>query len=150
MNEWPDFLPPPSLQGYTLQPQSRTIRTEMTSGPARVRRRFTRVPTMIPQVWNLSDKDFGAFEWWVANSIDGGAAWFMGPQRNGTGRVSVQCRFVDRDGPYKARYLGAGEWEVSAMIEVDQMPLGSLTDFWPADVPTLDLDFLTQTYKVAG
>lgn len=91
------------------------------------------------------------FEWWVQNSIDGGAAWWEGTQKNGTGLVRVQCRFIEKDeGPYQAKPLGGDLWVVTAMVEVDQMPLGNLTDFWPADEPTLDLDFLTQTYGVAG
>ena len=151
MMQWPDFMPAPQLGGYGLQPQKATERTPMSAGPARVRRRFTRVPTFIPQTWILTADQFGMFEWWVENSIDGGAAWWIGQQKNGTGLVQVPCRFIEKDGgPYQAKALGGDLWEVTAMVEVEYMPKGKLTDFWPADEPTLDLDFLAQTYGVAG
>ena len=147
MSAWPDFMPPPCLDGYELQRQKATKRTEMDSGAVRVRRRFRSVPTHIPQKWILDQKQFGYFEWWVENSIDGGAAWFDAPQKNGTGMVVVQCRFIDE---YKAKPLSNGVWEVTAKLEVYSMPRGNLTDFWPDDEPTLVLDFMTQTYEVAG
>ncbi|QRM19562.1 hypothetical protein GBK02_09180 [Dechloromonas sp. TW-R-39-2] len=151
MSIWPDFMPVSCLDGYELKRKSSTARTPMEAGPARVRRRFTRVPTHIPQRWILDQKQFGYFEWWFDNSVDEGAGWFTAPQKNGTGMVTVQCRFVDSEqGPYKAKPLSNGLWEVTAELEVDAMPRGQLTDFWPDDEPTLVLDFLAQIYEVAG
>ena len=148
---WPSFLPAPLLDGYELQRQKGAIRTDMDSGPARVRRRFTRVPTRIPQAWLLTTKEFGMFEWWFEKTLDGGAAWFEGPAKNGTGLPTVQLRFVDQgNGPYTARPVSAAYWQVQALLEVDQMPLGNLIDYWPEGEPTLDLDFATETYGVAG
>lgn len=146
-NTWPDFLPPPQLEGYELQRQKNKSRTDMTAGPARVRKRFTAFPTNITQVWVLTQKEFGMLEWWYDNTIDSGAAWFDAPQKNGTGRVVVQCRFVD---DYKAKPISATDWQVTATLEVYAMPRGKLLDFWPLGQPTLDLDFLTKTYGVAG
>lgn len=151
MSIWPDFMPLSSLDGYELKRASSTGRTPMEAGPARVRRRFTRAPTAVPQRWLLDQKQFGYFEWWFDNSIDEGAAWFSAPQKNGVGLVNVQCRFIDKDQvPYTARALSPDLWEVSAVLEIDAMPRGNLTDFWPDGEPTLVLDFLTQTYEVAG
>lgn len=147
MNSWPSDLPLPQLSGYELQRQKNTKRTDMDSGSARVRRRFTRVPTYIPQAWDMTSRQFGHFEWWFDNTIDAGAAWFSATQVNGSGFVEVQCRFID---PYKAVLVEGGDWLVTATLEVEQMPRGNLTDFWPEGEPTLDLDFLAQTYGVAG
>lgn len=120
---WPDFLPPPTLADYSLKPKSRTVRTDMEAGTARVRRRFTRVPTVTPAQWVFDQAQFGLFEWWFENTIDGGAAWFAGPALNGTGLINVQCRFIDgQGGPYEAKPQGGGLWRVSAQLEVDQMP----------------------------
>jgi hypothetical protein len=149
MSLWPEFLPPPLLEGYALKPKSRTVRTDMDSGTVRVRRRFTRSPVISPAVWTFSQREFGLFEWWFENEIDGGAAWFQGPAMNGTGRIQVQCRFIDgNDGPYVATPIGGTLWRVSAQLEIDQMPKGNLIDFWPEGTPTLDLNFAANTYKV--
>ena len=146
---WPDFLPPPMLAEYSLKPKSRTVRTDMDSGTVRVRRRFTRSPTTATASWSFDESQFGLFEWWFDNIVDGGAAWFSGPAINGTGRINVQCRFIDgQDGPYEAKPQGAGLWRVTAQLEIDQMPKGNLFDFWPVGSPSLDLNFTTGTYKV--
>lgn len=151
MIQWPDFLPAPRIDGYALNPQKASQRTSMSAGPARVRRRFTRVPHFITQKWLFSEAEFGAFEQWVHDEADMGAAWWLGPARNGTGRVSVQCRFVEQDsGPYAAKLVSISMWEVSAVIEVESMPFGNPIALWAAGDATLHLDFLNQAYKVAG
>lgn len=147
MSAWPDFLPVPSLSGYELQRQKNKKRTDMDAGSPRVRRRFRSFPTHIPQQWLMNAKQFGMFEWWYDNSIDGGAAWFDAPQKNGTGMVTVQCRFID---DYKAKPVSSDLWQVTATLEVGAMPRGNLVDFWPAGEPTLVLDFIAQQYEVAG
>ena len=38
---WPARLPLPTYDGYALEPESAVTRTDMESGPARQRRRFT-------------------------------------------------------------------------------------------------------------
>lgn len=150
MSAWPSSLPVANVEGYELQPQSGTSRTPMEQGTARVRKIYTRVPTHIPQQWLMDNRQFGLFEWWFKNSISYGAAWFDSTQKNGTGAPLVQCRFIDTGaGPYKAVPKGNGFWLVSATFEVDLMPLGNLVDFWPAGEPSLDLDFVAQSYGVA-
>ena len=147
---WPSYLPVPTLAGYSLKPKSRTVRTDMEAGTARVRRRFTRVPTVTPAVWRFKQAEFGLFEWWFEHEIDGGAAWFAGPALNGSGLITVQCRFVDgQDGPYAAKPLGGGVWEVSANLEVDQMPVSppNVLDLIPPGSPSLSLDFAEQIYE---
>lgn len=149
---WPSALPLPLLEGYELKPKSGVVRTPMEAGPARQRRRFRRTPTMIPQSWLMTRSEFGLFELWFSDAIDGGAAWFDGPAANGTGLPTVQLQFVggaDRE-PYTAKPVGGGLWRVTATLEVREMPVGKLLDYWPAGTPSLDLDFLTQTYGVAG
>jgi hypothetical protein len=146
---WPTFLPPPQLADYKITPKSRTVRTDMDAGTVRVRRRFTRAPTTADAVWVFDQSEFAIFEWWFDNTIDGGAAWSAGPALNGTGRITVQCRFIDgQSGPYEARPLGGCLWRVSAQLEVDQMPKGNLLEIWPVGEPSLSLDFTSQTYKV--
>ena len=120
MSAWPSSLPVPLLAGYELQRQKSSKRTDMDSGSARMRKRFTRVPTFIPQSWSFTTKQFGLFEWWFDNTIDGGAAWFDAPQKNGTGMVTVQCRFME--GTYKAALVSNEYWQVTATLEVDVMP----------------------------
>lgn len=148
---WPDFLPAPTFKGYEVQPQARTERTKMSSGYSRTRRRTFTPPTYIPHTWIFTAKQYGAFCWWVDNSLNGGATPWLGKVLTAKGLEEVECQFVEQQsGPYKAVPHSADCWEVTALIEVRQMPVGQLTDFWPDDVPTLDIDFLTQTYRVAG
>lgn len=119
---WPSSLPMPTLDGYSIKPKSRTVRTDMESGPARVRRRFRRVPTVIQVAYIFDQAEFQTFEYWFENTLNGGAEWFAGPAANGAGITTVQCRFIDSEGPYEARPLGGGLWSVTAAMEVDQMP----------------------------
>ena len=114
--QYPAELPPPELDGYRLQPVSPFVRTELASGRARQRRRFTSTPTMIPVSWLLSLIEFELFEAWFRHTITDGADWFTGPLKTSRGiRDDYEQRFADM---YEAREVGPMYWRVSARLEL--------------------------------
>lgn len=149
MISWPSFLPVPTIEGYKLKIKPRLSSTDMDSGPRRVRRRYTRSPTIASMRWQFSEREFGLFEWWFENRLNAGASWFSGPAANGTGLIDVQCRFIESDsGPYDSNPISSNIWIVTAEVEIDQMPKGNLLQFWPDGVNSLSLDFVNQVYEV--
>ncbi len=125
MSAYPGTLPNPTRDGYGLEPQSGTVRTDMEAGPARSRRRFTRVPTQATLHWIFTEAEFAVFEaWWAQVTLDG-ASWVDMPIANGGGINSLSARFI---GPYKAPMKGLG-YEVSARVEVQALPQLTAEEF---------------------
>jgi hypothetical protein len=123
---FPSVLPAPGVSGYSLAPQENVIRTDMESGPARQRRRFTREATTINLTFLFNRTQMGVFEYWFNNDAQHGAAWFNISLANGAGITTVQARFV---GPYKATARPGLFFDVTAEVEVDQMPTISQAEY---------------------
>lgn len=114
--DYPEQLPPPGLSGYELQTVPPFVRTEMDSGRARQRRRFTSVPTIVPVQWLFTSGEFALFEGWFRYQIDDGAAWFAGPLKTSQGiRHDYDQRFTSM---YRAAARGPRYWMVDAEIEI--------------------------------
>lgn len=114
--EYPAELPCPAQDGYQLQTVSPFQRTELASGRARQRRRFTSVPTMIPVSWLYTLAEFELFEAWFRHTITDGADWFTGPLKTSRGiRNDYEQRFADM---YTARVVGPMYWRVTARLEL--------------------------------
>jgi len=62
MIAYPEFLPEPQRDGYGFQPVSPMARSELQSGRARQRRRFTSVPTVASVTWLMDDGEAQLFE----------------------------------------------------------------------------------------
>ena len=62
MIAYPEFLPEPQRDGYGFQPVSPMARSELQSGRARQRRRFTSVPTVASVTWLMDDTEAQLFE----------------------------------------------------------------------------------------
>lgn len=120
MAYWPNQLPQPALDGYSLAPQSCVSRTDMDAGPARQRRRFTQAPTDISLAFRMRTDQLEIFEAWFEHRIDSGAAWFDAPMQNGAGVTTVECRFVE---PWQARPLGGDMHEVTCKWEARNRPV---------------------------
>ena len=113
--QYPAELPPPGLDGYRLDHVDPLMRTQLASGRARQRRRFTSVPTMVPVEWLLTAGEFALFEAWYRYAIEDGAEWFTGRLKTSAGIDDHEQRFT---GIYRARALGPNHWRVEAELEL--------------------------------
>lgn len=118
---WPSTLPAPLLSGYQFAPDATTIKTDMDSGPARVRRRYTSGNTPVQATWVFTTLQLAIFEAWFVQQAFSGAAWFSIPLRNGLGRQTVTARIPS--GTYTAAMAEGGNWKLSAALEVRDRPL---------------------------
>lgn len=117
MPAWPSTLPAPLTENYGVDATDTTVRTDMDSGPARVRRRFTAAPDMLTATWRLSEAQMAIFRTFFEDDIDHGAAWFDMPVKDGRteGGETQEVRF---SAPWRASYIGGYGWTISATIEV--------------------------------
>lgn len=96
MIEYPrDYLPLPLREGYAFQAVSPLQRTEMQSGRARQRRRFTSVPTMASVAWIFDDVQAQLFEAWFEDALKSGSEWFDCPS-DARRRHPKLCRALHR------------------------------------------------------
>lgn len=115
MSTWPADLPSPYVNGYTVAPEKSFIRTEMDSGPARQRQRFTAVPTMVQAGWRFTPEQMVTFREYFKTDINQGTDWFQMELDIGDGRVTYDVRFTE---PWQAGRMPGGVWDVTAKIEV--------------------------------
>ncbi|MCA1907933.1 MAG: hypothetical protein LDL39_06190 [Magnetospirillum sp.] len=121
---WPARLPLPTYDGYALEPEAATARTDMEAGPARQRRRYTGTPTRIPVRWRLSALEFATFEAWFRLKLADGTDWFAIDLLGGIGIAGHEARFVAQsDTPYRAVPGRGGVWIVTSALEVSQRPI---------------------------
>lgn len=112
---WPSSLPDkPRRQGYSYQPMSPVIRTQMESGPPKQRRRFSGKWRGSPITWLMDATQLGTFRTFWDSSLQGGALDFNWPDPeadSGTVRARI------KGGEYQARNVGGTLWEVSVDME---------------------------------
>lgn len=117
MAAWPATLPKPT-PSYGITPVDSSIRTEMESGAARVRRRTSARNDHISLQWVMTDAQLTIFRAWFDNASEaaGGASWFTINLAVGTtGLVSSTARFISG---YKVSHLNVLNWTVTADLEV--------------------------------
>lgn len=75
---YPDeYLPMPLMDGYGFKPISPLLRTEMTSGRAQQRRRYTSTPTQASVKWIFkTDALAQVFEAFFRDALKDGQSWF--------------------------------------------------------------------------
>lgn len=116
---YPAFLPKPQYDGYGIEQQDAVLRTEMESGPARQRLRFTQVPSKITVQWWFSDWHFALFESWFENDAKRGAEYFDIDLFSGLGNTNHEARFAgEGNAPYSAKPQPGGWWKVTANLEI--------------------------------
>lgn len=119
MATWPSTLPRPS-GSYEVAPVDQTIRTDMETGAARVRRRTAARNDRVTLQWTFTDAQMGVYRAWFESGAGaaGGAAWFDIPLAVGGNGVSVAtARFVN--GPGKFSQVGGKLlWTVAAELEI--------------------------------
>lgn len=118
MPTYPPLLPGPLVESYNLNPVEQTVRTDMETGAARVRRRTVARNDLLDVGFVFSDDQFLAFRTWfddAATGIAGGASWFDIALAVGKGGSTVeQARFK---GAWKAARDGLF-WKVAAQLEI--------------------------------
>jgi len=152
-SSYPQFpierIPLPSVDGYTISPGEAVIRTDMESGAARSRRRFSQTPARVSVRWNLRPLTYAIFESWFKHEILDGAEWFELPLLAGIGMVTAQARFTKA---YQAKLVRRNQWEVSGELEIRNRPvltrdaLGVLvnSDFEALELSIDSLEYLVQ------
>ena len=116
-----EYLPLPLRSGYGFQAVSPLQRTELQSGRARQRRRFTSVPTMTQVAWLLSDVQSQLFEAWFEDVLLSGSQWFECPLKTPEGTRDYVARFTDI---YKGPILvGVSHWRFTAELELRERPI---------------------------
>lgn len=114
--DYPVQLPLPLRNGYGLNHVSPLMRTEMQSGRARQRRKYTSVPTIASVTWTLSQPQAQVFEAWFRHDLSDGAEWFNARIRTPLGLQDYECRFADMySGP---NFAGIALWQFSAELEI--------------------------------
>ena len=89
---FPKKLPYPTVEGYSIRPDEAIIRTDMESGPARQRRRYTQTPSKISVRWIMNPEQFCLFEAWYKYHAKEGAEWFVITLLGGIGLTEQDAR----------------------------------------------------------
>jgi hypothetical protein len=113
---YPNSLPLGLQNGRSYQLESPLQRTELASGRARQRRRFTSVPQYAKVDWLFKDVEGRAFEAWWRDVLIDGSQWFEMPLKTPMGLGRHLCRFT---GVYTGPALvGPNIWSYSAELEL--------------------------------
>ena len=118
MATWPTTLPPPSISGYSMQTADATIRTDMESGPARVRRRYTATPDKAMLRFVFDEAQMAAFRTFWDGDAEQGAAWWYLLVKDGRSAGGTSREVRPAQGSFKAELIDAGHWAVSFEVEV--------------------------------
>ncbi|HHC7311875.1 TPA: hypothetical protein ACN30N_004805, partial [Vibrio campbellii] len=92
---YPSYLPHPHFTQSGMKQQSNRIRSEMSSGRVRQRRRFMVVPAEQKLEWRLKPEQAAAFLGWVEHALMGGVRWFRLNQRTELGVIPIDIRMID-------------------------------------------------------
>lgn len=118
MATWPSSLPVPKFSGYDLQTTDPTARTDMESGPARVRRRYTAAPDHVSLGFILDETQMATFRALWESDFQNGAAWVFVPIKDGRS-VGVSNKEVrPLTGSFKSAPVSATHWSVEFQVEV--------------------------------
>ena len=121
MIPWPTQLPIPVKQGFTIEPQSVVIRTDM-EGKTRVRRRFSKNMTQFKAEFRLTPEQFEifkAFYVYKAKEVE----WISMPLYVGEMIQTEPVRFMNYMAKQNNRY-----WLVSATLESEDLTMMSETE----------------------
>lgn len=122
---YPEGLPRGLHSGRRYQLVSPLMRSDLASGRARQRRRFTSVPEAVSVTWFFNDVQSRVFESWWRDALLDGSLWFECPLDHPMGYNLYTCRF---NGPYSGpTRVGPELWSYSAELETQEriaMPVG--------------------------
>ena len=113
---YPENLPLGLHSGRAYQLVSPLQRTELSSGRARQRRRFTSVPEGARIQWLFDSLQCRAFEAWWRDALIDGSLWFFCPLETPLGLENYDVRFTDvYTGPTR---VGPHLWSISGELEL--------------------------------
>ena len=115
LSVWPETLPPPRVEGYSLSPRPSLLRTEMETGAARHRGRSLTAHYQVQAEWRFSEFQFAVFDAWWALNTRLGEQWFVLPLAVPLDVQAVEARFL---APWQAELLPARRWRVAAQMEI--------------------------------
>ena len=116
---FPQYLPYPTVESYSIKPGEAIIRTDMEAGPARQRRRYTQTPTKISVCWLMNPEQFCIFEAWYKYFAKEGGEWFVITLLGGIGLSSQEARFTQQ---FEAKLLNGYLWEITSELEIRDRP----------------------------
>ena len=129
---YPESMPMPLQDGYSVQHASPLLRSQMVSGRARQRRIFTSVPSFANVTFFFEyESQIQFFEVFFRYKLNDGAEWFNCRIKTPMGTKLYECRFVDIYGPLS---LDNEYWQTSAQLEIIERE--TLSADW-AEVPEL-------------
>lgn len=112
---WPETLPPPRVEGYSLSPRPSLLRTEMETGAARHRLRSLTAHYQVQAEWRFSEFQFAVFDAWWALNTRLGEQWFVLPLAVPLDVQAVEARFL---APWQAELQPTRRWRVAAQLEI--------------------------------
>lgn len=114
---YPSALPRGLYAGRSYQLVDPLVRSELQSGRARQRRRFSNVPEGAQVSWLFNSVQARAFIAWWRDALVDGSLWFECPlDHPGEGYQNYTCRFTGvYTGPSRT---GPDLWSVSAELEL--------------------------------
>ena len=115
LSVWPETLPPPRVEGYSLSPRPSLLRTEMETGAARHRLRSLTAHYQVQAEWRFSEFQFAVFDAWWALNTRLGEQWFVLPLAVPLDVQAVEARFL---APWQAELQPARRWRVAAQLEI--------------------------------
>lgn len=115
LSVWPETLPPPRVEGYSLSPRPSLLRTEMETGAARHRLRSLTAHYQVQAEWRFSEFQFAVFDAWWALNTRLGEQWFVLPLAVPLDIQAVEARFL---APWQAELQPARRWRVAAQLEI--------------------------------
>ena len=114
MSAWPDTLPQsPLIEGFRETPANATLRTEMETGPAKLRRRTTAATATLSLTFLISTAQLAVLDTFYADTLQHGTLPF--DYTHPVTGETVSCRF--RQPPARGA-LGDGYFRASIDLEV--------------------------------
>lgn len=133
--DYPVQLPTPLRNGYDTNHISPLTRSELVSGRARQRRRYTSVPTIASVSWLFTQQQARIFETWFRWSLSDGTEWFNVTLRTPMGLQPYECRFVEMyRGP---KLIGITHWQIEADLEIRERQ--TYPDGWENAIPYIEM-----------
>lgn len=118
---WPEGkLPCPHLDGWQVQTQPATIRTDDLPGLAQQRLRSRNSVDAAPAAWELSAEEAALFDAFLRWRACDGARWISFPLIQAQGKRATDVRFT---GEVSWLLRERSRWGVSAPIEIRERPL---------------------------
>lgn len=117
MADWPSTLPQQVYtdSGPSYSGQSNVIRTDMTTGPAKMRRRFTAISADVTVQLELSEAEIAILENFVKGTLGEVSTFNWTNPYNGNPAV---YRFKEGWSSVKLKWFGNDLWTVSMDLEL--------------------------------